>query len=98
MLKLIDMQAVQFIQITPQEFQESILQEFKAQISLLKAEFQPKEPTEYLTRNQVKEMLDVDLSTIHNWTKRGKIKAYGIGNRVYYKRREIEQAIVPLHP
>jgi len=95
--KLIEMQAVQFIQITPQEFQESILKGFQEQISLLKADFQPKEPTEYLTRSEVAQLLKVDLSTIHNWTKKGKIKAYGIGNRVYYKRHEINQNITPLN-
>ena len=91
------MQAVQFIQTTPQELEDSILQGLKSQISLLKAEFQPKEPTEYLTRNELAELLKVDLSTIHNWTKKGKIKAYGIGNRVYYKRQEINQSIKPLN-
>ena len=42
-------------------------------------------------------MLDVDLSTIHNWTKRGKLKAYGIAGRIYYKRSEVEMAIKPLN-
>lgn len=95
--KLIEMQAVQFIQITPQEFQETIINGVKEEIKLLKAEFQPKEPTEYLTRNEVAKLLKVDLSTVHNWTKKGKIKAYGIGNRVYYKRDEINQNITPLN-
>lgn len=91
------MQAVQFIQITPQEFQESILNGVKDEISLLKAEFQPKEPTEYLTRNEVAQLLKVDLSTVHNWTKKGKIKAYGLGNRVYYKRHELNQSLIQIN-
>ena len=89
---------IQFIQSTPEELENRIYNRFKSEIDNLKSDFQPKQPTEYLTRNQVKEMLDVDMSTIHNWTKRGKIQAYGIGNRIYYKRSEIEQAIIPLHP
>lgn len=91
------MQAVQFIQITPEEFQESILNGVQEQISLLKAEFQPKESTEYLTRNEVAQLLKVDLSTVHNWTKKGKIKAYGLGNRVYYKRHELNQSLIPIN-
>lgn len=91
------MQAVQFIQITPEEFQESILNGVQEQISLLKAEFQPKEPTEYLTRNEVAQLLKVDLSTVHNWTKKGKIKAYGLGNRVYYKRHELNKSLIPIN-
>ena len=87
---------IQFIQVTPEQLQEQFLKGVKFEIDALKSEFQPKQPTEYLTRNQVKEMFDVDLSTVHNWTKRGKLKAYGIGNRIYYKRTEIDQAILPL--
>ena len=89
---------IQFIQSSPEELENRIYNRFKSEIDNLRSDFQPKQPTEYLTRNQVKELLDVDLSTIHNWTKRGKLQAYGIGNRIYYKRCEIEQAIAPLHP
>lgn len=91
------MSTLQFIQITPEQLKESILSDFKIEFEHLKKEFQPKTPTEYLTRNEVKDLLKVDLSTIHNWTKRGKLKAYGLGNRVYYRRDEVEQAIKPLY-
>lgn len=94
--KRIQMKQVQFISVTPEQIQESILNGVKVQIEQLKKDFQPKEPTEYLTRNEVKELLKIDLSTVHNWTKKGKLKAYGLGNRVYYKRSEVEAAIQPL--
>lgn len=90
------MQAVQFIQVTPEQLQATILEGVKKQLTELKKEFQPKEPTEYLTRSEVAEMLKIDLSTLFNWTKKGKLKAHGIGARVYYKRSEIESAIVGL--
>lgn len=82
---------------SPEELTEKILKGVDEKLTQLKLEFQPKEPTEYLTRNEVKDFLKVDLSTVHNWTKKGKLKAYGIGNRVYYKRSDIEQAIIPLN-
>ncbi|HOZ29586.1 MAG TPA: helix-turn-helix domain-containing protein [Bacteroidales bacterium] len=84
---------IQIIQ-NPEELQNAILNGVKELISQLKSEYQPKEPTEYLTRNEVRELLKVDLSTVHNWTKRGKLRAYGLGNRVYYKRSEIEQSLI----
>ncbi|WP_372752524.1 helix-turn-helix domain-containing protein [Labilibaculum sp.] len=87
---------IQFIQVTPEQLQKAIITGVKEQLNDLKDLFQPKEPTEYLTRNEVKELLHVDLSTVHNWTKKGKLKAYGIGNRIYYKRHEVEQAIIPI--
>ena len=34
--------------------------------------------------------------TIENWTKKGYLKKYGLGRAVYYKRSEVESAIVPL--
>lgn len=82
---------------TPQQLTEAILNGVDEKINDLKANFQPKEPTEYLTRNEVKELLKVDLSTVHNWTKKGKLKSYGIGNRVYYKRHEVENVLKPLN-
>lgn len=90
-------ETIQFISVTPEQLQNAIITGVKNQLEQLKKEFQPKEPTEYLTRHEVKELLNVDLSTVHNWTKRGKLRAYGIGNRVYYKRHEVEQSIKPLN-
>jgi hypothetical protein len=90
------MEQIQLIQITPEQLQEAIIDGVKIQLDDLKNHFQPKIPTEYLTRVEVKELLKVDLSTIHNWSKRGKIQAYGLGGRVYYKRSEIDSVIIPL--
>jgi excisionase family DNA binding protein len=90
------MENIQFIQTTPDELENRIFNRIKTELETLKKEFQPKEPQEFLTRNEVRDLLKVDLSTVHNWTKRGKLRAYGIGNRVYYRRDEVEQAIQPL--
>ena len=90
------MKSIQFVQVTPEQLQEAILQGVKSQLEQLSKNFQPKEPEEYLTRNEVAEMLKVDLSTVHNWGKSGRLKRHGIGNRVYFKRSEVEQAIVEL--
>jgi ferredoxin-fold anticodon binding domain-containing protein len=49
---------------------------------------------ELLTRTETVELLKINLTTLWNWTKKGKITAYGIGNRVYYKRGEIMKALV----
>lgn len=87
---------IQLIQITPHQLQDAILTGVKTELEILKREFQPKQPTEFLTRNEVKQLLKVDLSTVHNLTKRGKLKSYGLGGRVYYKRDEVELAIKPL--
>lgn len=72
----------------------SLFEGLQNQIAELKEKFEPKTPTEYLTRNELAELLKCDISTIHNWTKKGKLISYGIGNRVYYKRNEVENALL----
>ena len=81
---------------SPEQLQEAILQGVKNQLEELKQSYQPKEPEEFLSRAEVAKLLKVDISTIFNWGKAGKIKRYGLGNRVYYKRSEIERAIIQL--
>ncbi|WP_223558349.1 helix-turn-helix domain-containing protein [Chryseobacterium lathyri] len=88
------MTTIQFIGTTPddliREIKKEIIPELKEQ---LKEQFQPKEPTSYLTRNEVCEMLHIDLSTLHRWRKEGTLIAYGLGNRIYFKRNEIDEFI-----
>jgi hypothetical protein len=91
------MQQIQFVQVTPEQLKNAIIEGVKLQLNDLKKSFQPKEPTEYLTRNDVAEMLKIDLSSVHNWTVKGILTAYQIGGRVYYKRVEVETAIVQLN-
>lgn len=81
---------------TPEILVSEIIKEFKNELELLKTEFQPKIPTEFLTRIEVSKLLKIDLGTVHNWSRSGKLKRYGIGNRVYFKRSEIEQAMIQL--
>lgn len=74
------------------------LTELKKQIEDLKKYFQPKEPTKYVTRTYVaEEVLHCNLSTVHNLTKKGVLKKYGIGGRVLYKLSEVEKAIIQIN-
>jgi hypothetical protein len=73
-----------------------LFNDLQNQINELKLHYHPKQPTDYLTRNEVAELLKCDLSTIWNWSKKGKTIPYGIGNRTYYKRSDIEEAIINL--
>lgn len=88
------MNTIQFIGTNPADLikgiQTALIPQLKAELS---QEFQPKQPTEYLTRAEVCDLLKIDLSTLYRWTKKGELKAYGISNRVYYKRQEIEEKL-----
>lgn len=90
------MDTILFSGINPQDFKKEILEGVKTYLQDLLSQQKEKENSDWLTRHQVAEMLSIDLSTLHTWTKKGKLTSYGIGHRVYYKRSEVEQAIIPL--
>jgi hypothetical protein len=90
------MEKIQFIQITPDELKDAIINGVRKELEKLKKDFQPKDPEQFLTRNEVADMLKINISTVHNWTKEGTLIRHQIAGRVYYKRTEIEKSIVPL--
>jgi hypothetical protein len=85
------------IQTTPQQLIEATVKGVKVEIENLKKEFQPREPEELMTRQETADFFKVDLSTIWSWQKKGKIRAYGCGARVYFKRSECLQVLTPLN-
>ena len=82
--------------VEPQQIINPI-NDLKKQIEDLKKHLQPKRPTEFLTRSEVADLLKINLSTVHNWTKNKTLVAYSIGARIYYKREEVENAIIKLN-
>lgn len=91
------MQTSTLIQTTPEQLTGVILSEIDKKLNELKKDFQPKTPTEFLTRSETAKLLSINLSTLHFWTKQGKITAYGLCGRVYYKRHEIESTLIRLN-
>jgi excisionase family DNA binding protein len=49
---------------------------------------------EYLTKKQIKALLQISYPTIDTWTEKGILKVYRIGTRKRYKRSEVEAALV----
>lgn len=90
------MEAIQILGTTPQQFQEDLINGLKTQLEELKNYIIPKKNDEYLTREQTAELLNVDLSTLWHWKKKEILIPYGVGNRVYYKRSDIDKAMVQL--
>lgn len=50
-----------------------------------------------LTREETCKLLSINKTSLWKHTKSGKLKIYGIGNRVYYKRNEVLEAVKPLN-
>ncbi|MFN8304049.1 MAG: helix-turn-helix domain-containing protein [Saprospiraceae bacterium] len=50
----------------------------------------------YLNRQEVAELLRVSVVTVHDWTGKGFLKSYRLGQKVYYKRSEIDAAMIEI--
>ena len=48
-----------------------------------------------LTRKETAELLKITLPTLHNYQKEDRLKSYRIGRRVFFKKREILDAVNP---
>jgi hypothetical protein len=90
------MTQIQLVGITTEEHNLPIFNYIDKKFEELKKHFQPKELTKYLTRKEVAEMLSVDISSVHNMSKRGVLQKYQISGKVLYKRSEVEAAIIKL--
>lgn len=51
---------------------------------------------ELMTREETCKFLKIDSSTLWAWTNKGKVKAYGIGARRYYKKSELMKSLTLL--
>jgi hypothetical protein len=58
---------------------------------------EPQPENDLLTREDVCKMLNFNKTSLWKHTKSGKLKSYGIGNRVLYKRNEVLEAVKPIN-
>jgi excisionase family DNA binding protein len=68
----------------------------KTTLEDIKNNFQPKEPEEYLTSKEVQKLLGCCNTTLFNWRNNGVLNAYGIGDKVFFKRSDINKALTKL--
>lgn len=79
--------------VDPEEFKNEILDGIKEQLESFKLKIAQEKTPPYLTRKNVSTLLGVSLVTIHEWSKKGILKPYRIGNRVRFKFNEIEDVL-----
>ena len=93
------MQQIAITQLTPQDLKQLIKEAVQQELSSLTDSLSNTEVDRLNSREKTaKDILDVDLSTIHRWTQQGKVKAHAIGNRIYYKDSSIEEALIEIVP
>ncbi|MGM0934042.1 MAG: helix-turn-helix domain-containing protein [Bacteroidota bacterium] len=82
---------------TPEELAQLIQEGVKNQLQEFKRDFKnPTSEDELLTREETCNFLKINSSTLWAWTNKGKVKAYGIANRRYYKRSELLECLIQL--
>jgi hypothetical protein len=91
------MQTIQFVGVTPEQLQNQIAETVKNQLREFLEHYKPKQPNDYLTRKQVSELLNVDLSTVANWQKSGRLNPLAIGGRIYFLRSDIEKSLISIN-
>ena len=83
--------------LTVEQLQQLIGTSVRNGIQELQKELQSKDNSEELmTREETCQFLKIDSSTLWAWTNNGKVKAYGIGARRYYKKSEIMECLTQL--
>lgn len=92
------MNQVTIVQTTPYELESLIKESVRAELEGIKKGLSNQEEKDkLLTREETAKMLDIDLSSLWRWTKAGKIKAFGIANRVYYYLSDVNKALIPIN-
>lgn len=89
--------AILLQELTVEQLQQMIGSSVKNGIQEFQKELQTKDNSEeLLSRDETCHFLKIDSSTLWAWTNAGKVKAYGIGARRYYKRSELLQDLTLL--
>jgi hypothetical protein len=83
--------------ITPEQLVKLLGADLRSQLQDLKKDLINHEANvDLLTRKEACEFLSIDSSTLWSWTNNGKVTAYGIANRRYYKRSHLLECLKPL--
>lgn len=83
--------------ISPEELKQIIKEAVKQELSEIKNQLQEKDAEVLLTREETSKFLKISLTTLWHWTKNGRVIGYGIGNRVYYKKKELVESLVKFY-
>ena len=83
--------------LTVEQLQQLIGTSVRNGIQEFQKQLQTKDNSEeLLSRDETCKFLKIDSSTLWAWTNNGKVKAYGIGARRYYKRSELMECLTLL--
>ena len=82
--------------LSRQDLTQLIKEIVRSQLEDFKETLNTHNPDELLTREEACKLLKVDSSTLWRWTNKGKVIAYGIGSRRFYKKEELLNSLIKL--
>ncbi len=80
--------------VNPEDYKNDILCGIAKQFEKFSKNFQPKDPTIWIGRKEAAEILGVTYPTLLDWNKKGILHPFKVGNRVRYRRNDIEQVLL----
>jgi len=84
-------------EMTPQLLKDLICEGVKTEMEAFKKNFHKEaERDDLLSREEAANLLKIDLSSLWRWQQRGKVKAYSIAGKRYYKRSELLESLKEL--
>ena len=90
------MGTIQLIQVTPNELVNLISESVKAQFKELSDSFNSSssdDKNDLLTRKETADLLQISLVTLHEWTNHKLLTSFKLGNRTYYKKSQVLEAL-----
>ena len=83
--------------VTPEQMIDLFGKEFDKRFRAIAEEIKIQKDKEILlTRKEVCEFFQINPSTLFHWVNKGKINAYGISGRRYYKKAELMKSLTLL--
>lgn len=84
-------------EMTPEQLEKLVGSSVKSQlIDFTKKIANLQANDELMSRDEACTFLKINASTLWHWTNKGKVLAFGIGSRRYYKRSQLLECLKPL--
>lgn len=77
-----------------EEHTERLKAELLEMLESIKTENSQNNEIELMTIEQTCQYLNITRSTLHQWAKKGRLKQHALEGRIYYKRPEVQQAMM----
>lgn len=80
---------IQITEVSIEELADKVADKLMFKIQNYLDELAINQSDVFLTREETANFLKINITTLWNWTNKGKVVSYGIGNRRYYNKKEI---------